>query len=174
MRDLTTALQDVAKKDPFAKAIPGSSLTADNTKWNWGNPPREVDPEVVLDQAIDFLEQPSNKAEMYKLLIGGVSIETLVEGYMIQGFQEGKFSPDVGLILKPQLALYMTSMAEEDGIPYKLFERKDELTKDETSDVEFFQLMKTNNPNMFSYMKEMLNEQIRSGGLTQVQEGAKE
>ena len=145
MRNLEDALQTVGEKDQFATAIPGSSLTDDNSKWNWGSPPK-------------------NKDELYKLLIAGISIETLVEGYMIQGFQDGKFTPDVGLILKPQLALYIVGMAEEESIPYRLFENNDELEKGETSDEEFFQLMKANNPSMFSYLQEAMNQAIREGG----------
>ena len=174
MRNLEDALQIVGEKDQFATAIPGSSLTDDNSKWNWGSPPKQVDPEVVLDKAIDFLETPANKEELYKLLVAGISIEVLVEGYMIQGFQEGKFTPDVGLLLKPQLAMYIVGMAEEDRIPYRLFENKDELEKGKTSDAEFFQLMKANNPTMFSYMKEILNEGIRQGNTSDIEQETKE
>jgi len=174
MRDVDLALKEVGKKDPFASAVPGSSLTDDNSKWNWGNPPQQANPEIVLDEAIDFLESPSNKEELYKLLIAGISIEVLVEGYMIQGFQDGKFTPDVGLLLKPQLAMYMVGMAEEDRIPYRLFENKDELEKGKTSDVEFFQLMKANNPTMFSYMKEVVNEGIRQGNTSDIEQETQE
>ena len=93
---------------------------------------------------------------------------------MIQGFQEGKFTPDVGLLLKPQLAMYIVGMAEEDRIPYRLFENKDELEKGKTSDAEFFQLMKANNPTMFSYMKEILNEGIRQGNTSDIEQETKE
>ena len=34
----------------------------------------------------------------------------------------------------------------------------------ETSDEEFFQLMKANNPSMFSYLQEAMNQAIREGG----------
>jgi len=163
MDQLQQSLNNVQKKDPMLAPVPGSSLTIDNRNWNWGNPPEQVDPELVLDRAIDFLEGPDNKEELYKLLIAGISVESLVEGYMIQGFQDGKFSIDVGLLLKPQLALYISGMAEEDNIPYRLFEREDELEKGKTTDQEFFSIMKTNNPTMFSYMKEILNEEIRKG-----------
>lgn len=163
MDRLTQALNTVKNKDPFAAPIPGSSLAVENSNFNWGNPPEQVDPEVVLENAIDFIEIPNNKEELYKLLVAGVSIETLVEGYMIQGFQDGKFSIDTGLLLKPQLALYISGMAEEDNIPYRLFEREDALEEGKTSDQDFFKLMKVNNPMMFTYMKESLNEAIRKG-----------
>ncbi len=161
-------LDAVKTKDPLSAPIPGSSLTIENRNWNWGNPPEQVDPNLVLDRAIDFLERPNNKAELYKLLIAGISVETLVEGYMIQGFQDGKFSVDVGLLLKPQLALYIAGMAEEDKVVYKLFERDNTLEQGRMSDVEFFKLMKLNNPNMFAFAKESLNQAIREGATTNV------
>ena len=158
---LDQKLQEVEKKDAFNTAIPGRSLTSDNQKWNWGNPPEQTDPNVVLKEAVNFLKVPDNKFELYKMLSTGVSIETLVEGYMIQGFQEGKFTPDVGLIIKPPLAMFIAGMAEEDKVPYRLFENDDELEKGKMDDREFFELMKTNNPTMFSYMKEVVNGKIR-------------
>ena len=40
----------IAEKDNFAPAPPGHSLTLDNERWPWGKPPRDVDPEMVLEQ----------------------------------------------------------------------------------------------------------------------------
>ena len=42
----------VEAKDDFAIAPPGHSLTQDNSKWAWGRPPQDVDPEIVLEKAI--------------------------------------------------------------------------------------------------------------------------
>lgn len=153
----------IEAKDPLAAPIPGSSLTMDNSRWAWGNPPQLVDPEIVLDKAMDFLEQPKNKEEIIKLLLAGVSIESLVEGYMIQGFQEGKFSIDVGLLIKTPLALYIAEIAEEETIPYRLFESEDELEKGTMKEEDFFQLMKANNPAMFGFMRETINKAVRDG-----------
>src|SRR5210317_1049204 len=103
----------IEAKDPFAVAPPGHSLTEDNSKWAWGKPPKDVDPDVVMDKAIESLKQPRIKEEMIKLLIVGASVEVLVEGYIMQGFQEGRFNPDVGLLIKGPLSLYIANMAEE-------------------------------------------------------------
>ena len=112
----------IQAKDPFSKAPPEYSLTRINSQWNWGKPPLDVDPEVVLDKAIRSLNKPSVKEEMLKLMLGGVSIEVMIEGYILQGFHEGRFTPDVGLLIKPPLAIVMANMAEEEGIPYRMFE----------------------------------------------------
>jgi len=153
----------IEAKDPFAVAPPGHSLTEDNSKWAWGKPPRYVDPDVVMDKAIESLKQPRIKEEMMKLLIVGASVEVLVEGYIMQGFQEGRFNPDVGLLIKGPLSLYIANMAEEAGIPYRLFENKDALEEGKMNDETFFRMMQDNNPEMFNFVRETINAGIRKG-----------
>jgi len=153
----------IEAKDPFAVAPPGHSLTEDNSKWAWGKPPRDVDPNVVMDKAIESLKQPRIKEEMIKLLIVGASVEVLVEGYIMQGFQEGRFNPDVGLLIKGPLSLYIANMAEEAGIPYRLFENNDALEEGKMNDETFFRMMQDNNPEMFNFVRETINAGIRKG-----------
>ena len=149
--------------DPFSKAPPGYSLTVDNGNLPFGRPPEEVDPEKVLEKAIAFVEEPLNKDRLKKMLMAGVSVETLIEGFIIGGFQEGKFSLDAGLLVKSPLAMYIANMAEEELLPYKLFENDNALDEAAMSDKDFLKLMKANNPTMFSKLQELINADIRSG-----------
>ena len=153
----------IEAKDPFAVAPPGHSLTQDNSRWPWGQPQRDVDPEVVLKKAVNSLDVPHVREEMMKLLMVGASVEALVEGYIFQAFQEGGFSPDVGLLIKGPLAMYIASVAEDENVPYRLFENEDALTEDEMDDKTFFSMMRDNNPAMFAYVSETINEGIRRG-----------
>ena len=153
----------IEAKDPFAVAPPGHSLTQDNSRWPWGQPQEEVDPEVVLKKAVNSLDVPHVREEMMKLLMVGASVEALVEGYILQAFQEGGFSPDVGLLIKGPLAMYIASVAEDENVPYRLFENEDALTEDEMDDKTFFAMMRDNNPAMFAYVSETINEGIRRG-----------
>tara|TARA_R100000951_G_C2652956_1_gene185034 strand:- start:7319 stop:7870 length:552 start_codon:yes stop_codon:yes gene_type:complete len=149
--------------DDFAAAPPGHSLTEDNSKWAWGRPPQMVDPEQVLQDAIDSLKDGKTQLEMVKLLMVGASVEMLVEGYLFQGFQDGKFTPDVGLLIKAPLSFYIASIAEEGNIPYRFFENSDALEQGVMDDDTFMQMMKDNNPKMFDYIRESVNEGIRAG-----------
>ena len=108
----------VEATDPFSQAPPGFALTVDNGNLPFGRPPEEVDPEKVLEKAIAFVEEPLNKDSLKKMLMAGVSVETLIEGFIIGGFQEGKFSLDAGLLVKSPLAMYIANMAEEELLPY--------------------------------------------------------
>ena len=149
--------------DDFAVAPPGHSLTEDNSKWAWGRPPQMVDPEQVLQDAINSLKDEKTQLEMVKLLMVGASVEMLVEGYLFQGFQDGKFTPDVGLLIKAPLSFYIASIAEEGNIPYRFFENSDALEQGTMDDETFLQMMKENNPKMFDYIRESVNEGIRKG-----------
>ena len=161
--DQNVPVGSVEAKDDFAVAPPGHSLTQDNSKWAWGRPPQQVDPEIVLDQAIKGLKNKKTQIEMQKLLYAGVSVETMVEGYILQGFHEGKFTPDVGLLIKAPLSIVIANMAEEKSIPYRMFENNDAGKEDVMDDKTFFRMIKTNNPRMFEYIRENVNQAIREG-----------
>ena len=160
----------IEAKDSFAMAPPGHSLTIDNERWPWGQPQERVDPQIVLDKAVDSLDVPAVREERMKLLVGGASVEALVEGYIFQAFQEGGFSPDIGLIIKGPLAMYIASVAEEENIPYRMFENENALTKDEMDDKTFFTMMRDNNPAMFAYVSETINEGVRQGRMPKPRE----
>ena len=149
--------------DEFNTAPPGHSLTEDNSKWPWGRPPEMVDPDQALDTLIDKLMKPRRKQEMFKLLMVGVSVEVIVEGILFQAFRDGKFMPDVGLLIKGPLGIMIADMAEEENIPYRLFENDNTLEEGDMDDKTFVQMMKDNNPQMFEYIRENLNAAIREG-----------
>lgn len=153
----------IEDKDQFGRAPAGYGLTLDNQRFSWGKPPQIVDPEVAYEQAVASLEVPKVKRELTKLLVVGASVETLVEAYLFQAFTEGRFSPDVGLLIKAPLAFYIANIAEEAAIPYRFFENRDALSEGEMDDTTFFRMMKTNSPQMFAYVQEKTNESLRKG-----------
>ena len=163
--EMEAPVGSIEAKDPFAVAPPGHSLTEDNSKWAWGKPPQIVDPEQALEVAIASLQKPKVRDEMFKLLYTGVSVEVMVEGYVLQAFHDGKFMPDVGMLIRPPLGMYIAYMAEEAGIPYRLFENDDADTEGQMSDETFFSMMKENNPRMFEFIRENVNESIRQGNM---------
>ena len=67
----------IEAKDPFAQSIPGTSLTSENKKWAWGNPPENSDPDVVLQEATDRFEK--DDGGMNKDRIDDESLFTLMK-----------------------------------------------------------------------------------------------
>ena len=161
--------QDVSRgaiesRDPFAAAPPGISLTIDNQNWPWGNPPEEVDVDVILENATAKIDEDEVfRGEMFKLLIAGISVEHMVEAWLMNGFETGKFSLDAGLLAKGPLAVYIAYTAEQNNVPYRMFEQEDPTADSRMDNVEYLRLLKTNNPKMFSAMREELNKTIRDG-----------
>jgi len=153
----------VAAKDEFGMAPAGFGLTQDNERWPWGQPASIVDPEQAMEEAINTLETKKTKKEMLKILMVGASVESLVEGYLFSAFQEGKFTPDVGLLIKGPLAMHIASIAEEENVPYRFFENENELDKDQMDEETFFRMMKDNNPSMFEFIHEKINADVRKG-----------
>ena len=101
---------------------------------------------------------------MMKLLLAGVSVEHIVETWVIDGFESGKFSLDVGLLTKGPLGVYIAYIAEEEDVAYRMFEKDDGgMNKDRVDDESLFTLMKNNNPAMFETLREELNSTIRKG-----------
>lgn len=155
---------NLESRDRFAAAPPGISLTTDNQRWPWGNPPQEVDVDVILEQATGRIEDDDVfRDELFKILAAGVSIEHIVEAWLIDGFDEGKFSLDAGLLAKGPLGMYIAYTAEQNDVPYRMFER-DDINEDRRMDnADYLRLLKTNNPNMFATLKENMNKLVRTG-----------
>jgi len=149
--------------DMFAAAPPGHSLTSDNTQWPWGQPPKFADPNDALDDVIKRLDNEQKQQELFKLLLVGVSIEVIVEGIIFRSFRDGFFTPDVGMLIKAPIGLYIADLAEENSIPYRLFENDNAGRENEMDDQTFLRMMYENNPLMFETMQETINAAIRAG-----------
>ena len=49
------------------------------------------------------------------------------------------------------------------NIPFRMFENDDAFDEGKMDDPTFFRMMKENNPRMFEYVREKINEEIRKG-----------
>ena len=57
-------------------------------------------PRRAFERAVESITKEKNKQELFKLLMVGVSVEVIVEGMLFQGFRDGYYTPDVGLLLE--------------------------------------------------------------------------
>ena len=154
----------IESRDPFAAAPPGISLTVENQNWPWGNPPQEVDVDIILEEATHKLDTDDVfRDEMFKLLVAGVSVEHIVEAWVMNGFETGKFTLDAGLLAKGPLAVYVAYTAEQYDVPYRMFEQEDPTAGDRMDNKEYLRLLKSNNPRMFNSIREELNKRVRDG-----------
>jgi hypothetical protein len=70
---------------------------------------------------LDTLEKPQVEARHVKMMAAGITIEEIVNGISMGGFMQGQISPDVAELIKGPVAVYLMGVAEENGIPAKVF-----------------------------------------------------
>ena len=67
------------------------------------------------------------------------------------------------MLIKAPLAFYIASIAEESNVPYRFFENKDALDQGTMDDATLIEMMQQNNPSMFNFIREKINQDIREG-----------
>ncbi len=141
--------------------IPGFGMTQPKGKWAWENAPQYSDPNEVIDNLVNYFEEKSVKNNLLKLMLAGVSVEEIINTTVMNGFVEGKYTPDVAELIKPALAVKLLTIAQENDVPFRMF--VDATPSNEIPDEEMFRIMKERNPQMFEQLSENLNKQIRMG-----------
>ena len=141
-------------------APPGHSLTGEQGKWAWEQPPRFANPNEAIDFVIDKFEESSNEEDMLRLMAAGITIEELVGQVSFKGFMQGAFNPDVAELIKPAVAMYLFKLGVDNGIMPTMF-IPSEADQPEVNDDKFFSILKQRNPEVFGIMNERLNKAAR-------------
>ena len=85
--------------DPFSAPIPGQSLTDEPGNYPWEHPPKNIDPETIVNDLFMRMTQPEALQEILVMLDAGIPVEAIVRVMVFTGFAEGEFNPDVGFII---------------------------------------------------------------------------
>ena len=113
--------------------IPGQSLTAspDNQR-PFERPPEYTD----FREAINYIAAELLREDVYmavvKAVAQGMPITDLAMNILYTGFREGKWNPDLLIILVEPLIFIIMALAEKAGIEYRLTgDEEDDLDEDE-------------------------------------------
>jgi hypothetical protein len=104
--------------------IPGQSFTDDPTQPNkWETPPEITDVEEgVLTIVHPIITDDEALGEFLRLAEGGIALEHMVTMATYTGFKEGKWTPDLMLLMQEPLIYYMIAICESAQIEYNLDE----------------------------------------------------
>jgi len=163
----------VTPENRFAKAPPGFSLTGTPGKWPWERPPEFTTPSEAVDAVIENLENPDTTRMYLQLMAAGVSIEEMVGTIARAGFMEGKFTVDVGEIIKAPLAMYLMGLASKFGVDAKVFTTKTGFPRTNygMEDEQILTIMKDRNPDLLKeVMKKGQQLNVQSRDYVQRQE----
>ena len=120
----------------FKRPIPGSSLTNDPDMRQPFENPTEF---TVQREAIEYLYSTLITEQIYIPLLqavkSGIPVVDLSQSILFKGFVDGKWNPDLMLLLIEPLAYMIMALAERAGIDYKIYtgEQEDDLDLNEIS-----------------------------------------
>lgn len=104
---------------PFARPIPGASLTSKLGKYPYENPPDMVEIEDVMNHYMSKLADQEVIDDIALICELGVPIKPIVKSLVTSQQMEGRHSIDAGLIVAPVLHEFIKQAVEATGITVK-------------------------------------------------------
>ena len=117
-------------ENPFDAPIPGQSLTDTPGNAAWEHPPEYTDVEQASEYVWDKMHTPKVTEQIIAFLKEGVPVEAVVRLMLFGGFMEGKWSPDVAILLSEIAFKQVMAMGIKAEVPnMKLFLKDQSNTK---------------------------------------------
>jgi len=118
-----------------SRPIPGQSLTQDpDTSYPWEGPPEFTD----FKQAFNYIAEELLEEDVYVSLViamgQGVPISDIALQILQRGFQEGKWNPDLVMMLIEPLMYLLLALAEKAAIEPRLYGDEEEDLEPEDED----------------------------------------
>ena len=125
MDDTTPELQEHFAK--MNRPIPGESLTLDpDTQEPYTGATEFTVPQEAVDYVFDLMTEEENYSDLMESLATGATVMDLTRIILFSGFNEGKWNPDLMLILVEPTAYMLMGLAERAGIEYVIQEDDEE------------------------------------------------
>ncbi len=120
----------------FDRAIPGQSLT-DNPEAPrpFEGPPKFTDRNKILEHYFEIFTEEETYEAMLDTLESGMSVMEIVQVFLMQGFQEGLFNPDMMLLVAEPLAYMVAALAERADVDFTIMGDEDEKPVTEDQEV---------------------------------------
>ena len=126
------------------KPIPGQSLTNDpDQRYPWESPPEYTD----YKQALNFIADQLLDKEIYVPLMKGIGAGVPITDITLQmlqaGFEQGKWNPDLLMMLIEPTVYTLMALAEKANIQYRINgDEEEDMDEDDEKDI---QMMKQKN-----------------------------
>ena len=114
MKNKTTLTQP--EYNEFDTPIPGQSLTDTPGNSPWEHPPQYTDPEQILDGLYNQITNGEFTEQIIAMLDAGIPVEAIVRVMVFSGFTQGKYTPDVGLMIVEPLMNLISAVGIRAGI----------------------------------------------------------
>lgn len=122
------------------RPIPGQSLTSDpNNPAPYEQPPEYTSIHEASEYIFNNLIKEENYVPLMRLLLDDMPIMDIAQTLIFTGFTEGKWTPDLMLMLAEPVAYMLLALAERAGIDPVIYrdEDEDDLEEEEVLGVTF-------------------------------------
>ena len=104
---------DEAGINPFNAPIPGESLTAspDNKK-AWERPPEYTNEDDAMKEIYLLLTEQEKLKQLINIINDGVPLDEIAQVILYKGYTEGKYNPDLMLLLIEPTLYLLISIAD--------------------------------------------------------------
>lgn len=120
------ALDEIVDLSSRGAPIPGQSLmNSPEQPYPWERPPEFSNPRDALDYMVGLIFQPDAMKEIVTALSRGAAVADIAMVMLYAKFTEGKFNPDVLLLLAEPIMYVIMAIGEEANIKYNIEDSND-------------------------------------------------
>ena len=131
------ALDEIVNLSSKGGPIPGQSLVNDPSQpYPWEQAPEFANPKDALDYMVATIFQPEPMKEIVGALANGAAVADIAMVMLYTKFTEGKFNPDVLMLLAEPVMYVIMAIGEEANIKYNIEDSNDLDNLDKEDDAE--------------------------------------
>ena len=120
------------------RPIPGQGLTSDpDNPYPWEKPPEFTDLEDGLQYVFGRLINPEAYVSIMNVIDDGTALMDITQGILFKGFTEGKWNPDLMMMLAEPTTYMLMALAERADIDFKVYKGEEE---DEDAEATLFNI----------------------------------
>ena len=131
---INTIDNPVASTITLNRPIPGQGLTNDpDNPWPWEKPPEITNLEDGVQYVFGRLIEPEAYSSIMNVIDDGTPLMDVTQGILFKGFTEGKWNPDLMMLLAEPTAYMLMALAERADIDFKVYRGEEEDDDDEAT-----------------------------------------
>tara|TARA_R100001460_G_scaffold11351_4_gene26642 strand:- start:14916 stop:15422 length:507 start_codon:yes stop_codon:yes gene_type:complete len=104
------------KYNPFDAPVPGQSLTDTPQNYPWEHSPKHTNINEAAETMFRALTEEDAAMNLLAMLKSEVPVEAITRTLIFTGFVEGKFNPDLGILLAPITMNMIIAIAKRAGL----------------------------------------------------------
>lgn len=131
---INTTDSPVSSTITLNRAIPGQGLTNDpENPYPWERPPQYTNLEEGIQYVFGRLIEPDIHTSIMDVVDNGTPLMDITQGILFKGFTEGKWNPDLMMLLAEPTTYMIMALAERANVDFKIYRGEEDDDADEAA-----------------------------------------